>query len=150
MGLEDIWDFAARNGADRLLLVNRRRGEPGEIRLLRLEDGRPQITYPVIFLKAIKLKREYNVKSRFVAEAVTADEGKNEFDVARSLASFLNLPLRSDRGPFCSFHVEQNHSGRLAVTLTSPAGIREVGPSLTIRHLAWSLHEEEPCEEHES
>lgn len=150
MSLQDLIDSAVEKEADRLLLVNRWKGEPGEIRLQRLEEGGSRVVYPVIFLRGVKLRREYEVEGRFVAEALTAGRGKIELDVARSLASFLDLPLRSDRGSFCSFHVAENPSRKLTVNLTSPAGTREVGPGFVIRHLAWNDQRSERHEERES
>jgi len=135
--LQDVIDSAIGKGADRLVLVNGWKGEPGEIRPLRLEEGETQVAYPIISLREVKLRRDYGVKGRFVAEAVTASERKADVDLARSLASLFDLPLRSRRGSFCSFHVAEDHSKRLAVNLTSPAATRAVGPGFVVRHLAW-------------
>lgn len=142
MSQQDIVDSTVEKEADRLLLVNRWKGEPGEIRLQRLEDGELHVVYPVIFSSGVKLRREYHVEDRFIAEAITSGENKIEIDLARSLADFLELPLRLGRGAFCSFHVAENRSKRLAVNLTSPAATREVGPGLVVRHLEW--HERRP------
>ncbi len=146
MSLHDMVDSAIEKEADRLVIVNRRKGEPGEIRFQRIERGETRNVYPVIFLDGVKLRREYEIKERVVAEAITAGGRRIEIDLAKSLASFLDLPLRSDRGLFCSFHVAEGASNRLAVCLTSPAATREVGPGFVVHHLAWheggpKLHE---------
>jgi len=148
MSLQDMIDSAIGKGADRLVLVNRRRGEPSEIRLLRLEAEETHVAYPIISLRKVKLRRDYGTKGRFVAEAVTAGERKADVELAGSLASFFDLPLRSDRGFFCSFHVTEDYSRRLVVNLTSPAATREVGPGFVVQHLAWHERRSERYEEH--
>jgi len=150
MSLQEVVDSAVEGKADRLLLVNRWKGEPGEIRLQHLKDGKSHLVYPVIFLRSVKLRREYDVRERFVAEAITSGKRKIDIDFARPLANFFELPLLSDRDAFCSFHVAENHSKKLAVNLTSPAATREVGPGFVVRHLAWHERRPERYESHES
>ncbi len=137
MSLQDVVGSTVEKEADRLLLVNRWKGGPGEIRLQRLEDGESHVVYPIISLSGVKLRREYHAGERFIAEAITSGERDIEVDLARPLADFLELPLRLDRGVFCSFHVAENPSKGLAVNLTSPAATREVGPGFVVRYLAW-------------
>jgi len=138
MSLGDLEDFATEKGAERLLLVNRWHGGPGEIRLRTAKCEGWQDAYPVVYVKSVKLRREYQIRGNFVAEALTAGQGKAVVDMSRSLSAFFGLPVRSDRGSFCSFHVALDRSARLAVSLTSPAATREVGPSFVVQHLKWT------------
>lgn len=150
MSLQKVVDSAVEMEAERLILVNRWKGEPGEIRLQRLHDQRSRMVYPVIYLRSVKLRREYSVQERFVAEAITSEEGKTAIDLARVLAEFLELPLRLDRNAFCSFHIAEDDSKELTVNLTSPAATQEVGPGFIVRHLAWHERRPEQYERHES
>lgn len=150
MSLRELVDSAVDRGADRLLTVSRRYGGPGAIHLQRLKDGDAHLTYPVIFLRSVRLRREYPIEGRFFAEAVTANDGKIELDLSNPLARFLDLPFLSGGGTFSSFHVARDSSRRLSICLTSPAAVREVGPSFVVHHLSWNLLETEDDEGHES
>jgi rRNA maturation protein Rpf1 len=138
MSLQDLTASAARIEAHRLILVNRWKSDPGEIRLLRLAEGRMQTVYPIILLREVKLRRDYRIRGRFTAEAVTCDENMTDLGFASVLASFLGLPLESVEDSYCTLHLAENHSGRLSVNLTSPPGVREIGPSFIVRQLLWS------------
>lgn len=149
MSLRELTDSAIKQGADRLLTVSRRYGGPGAIFLQRLEDGDAYLVYPVISLRGVRLRREYPVKGRFLAEAITTNRSRIELDLSNSLARFLGLPLLSESGTFSSFHVTRDSSRRLSVCLTSPATVREVGPSFAVHHLSWNPMEaddDERCE----
>lgn len=155
-GLRDLLDAALEAGCDRVLLINRWKGSPGKIWMMEVEGGAFRSVPPLIYLRGIKLRREFGVKGRFVASAITVGLVEREgIELARALSRFLRMPLIGDsgvaEGDGTSIHISEDHAGALKVSVTSPRGGREVGPAFTIRHLIWELegHGEDPEERRE-
>lgn len=143
-GLGDLLDAALEAGCDRVLLITRWKGSPGKIWMMEAEGGAFRPVPPLIYLRGIKLRREFGVEGRFVASAITLGPVKREgVELARSLSRFLRMPVLGDsrdaRGEGASIHISEDRAGALRVSVTSPGGAREVGPAFTIRHLVWEL-----------
>lgn len=143
-GLGDLLEAALEAGCDRILLITRWKGSPGKILMMEVEGRALRPVPPLIYLRGIKLRREFGVEGRFSASAITLGQVREEgVELARSLSRFLRMPLLGDwraaKGEGTSLHISEDRSGALRVSVTNPRGAREVGPAFTIRHLIWEL-----------
>lgn len=141
--MADLMEIARGMGCDRVLLITRWRGSPGKLEMMEIDGGGFEAIPPLIYLKGIKLRREFGVEGRFIASAITMGPVKREgVELARSLSSFLRMPMIEDRGAprvAASLHISEDRTGSLRVAVTSPPKAKEVGPAFTIRHLIWGL-----------
>jgi hypothetical protein len=117
-------------------------GGPGKIQLLELRSSILTEFPPLIYLADVKLRREYGTVGRFQAEAITVQSEANSelVRLARSLSNFFELPLVTlpSRGSYrVALHLLQHSRWKAKLVLGSPPSIREIGPSLTIKHLSW-------------
>ncbi|MEM2339711.1 MAG: hypothetical protein QXL32_04470 [Candidatus Bathyarchaeia archaeon] len=155
-GLKDLLNAALEAGCDRVLLITRWKGSPGKLEMMEINGGGFRAIPPLIYIKGIKLRREFGIEGRFIASSITLGRVEREgLELARSLSRFLRMPLLEDprdaRGEGTSIHISEDRAGALRVSVTSPRGAREVGPAFTIRHLIWELesHGEGPEEPRE-
>ena len=141
-GLRDLARAALEAGCDRVLLINRWKGSPGKLEMMEIEGEAFKAIPPLIYLRGIKLRREYGIEGRFTASSITMGGlGPEGIELAKSLSRFLRMPLVGDPGVAkgASIHISEDRAGSIRVAVTSPPGVREVGPAFTIRHLIWEL-----------
>lgn len=127
---------------DKALILQRWMGGPGKMQLLELRNSDLKEFPPLIYLADVKLRREYGILGRFQAEAITVQSEANPelVRLAESLSSFFELPLVTlpGKGSYrVALQVLQHSRWKAKVVLGSPPSMREIGPSLTIKHLSW-------------
>lgn len=144
LSLEAVAERCFELRCDKVLILQRWMGEPGKIQLLEFKNSDLTQTPPLIYLAEAKLRREYGIPGRFQAEAITVQSEANPelVRLAQSLSNFFELPLVTlpPGGSYrVALHVTKHSKWKAKVVLGSP--IREIGPSLTIKHLTWENFE---------
>lgn len=112
------------------------------MQLLELRNSDLTEIPPLIYLADVKLRREYGAVGGFQAEAITVQSEANSelVRLANSLSNFFELPLVTlpCGGSYrVALHVLQHSRWKAKVVLACSPSIREIGPSLTIKHLMW-------------
>lgn len=153
LGLVDLATAARRLGSNQILVVSRWMGGPGRIELLRL-DSNLAFLFSTLYLKEVRLQREYTTHRAPKAEIVTIPRNLRP-DTARfarwysELFGMRLLDSEAAGNHKASIHVTDDpHTIR--VTLTSPPAEMEIGPSFTIRQINWKPTETDHNEEDRS
>jgi len=146
LSLEALAGRCFELGCDKALILQRWMGGPGKIQLLELRNSDLIEIPPLIYLADVELRREYGAVGRFQAEAITVQSEANSelVRLANSLSNFFELPLVTlpCGGSYrVALHVLQHSRWKAKVVLASSPSIRELGPSLTIKHLRWENFE---------
>jgi rRNA maturation protein Rpf1 len=148
LSFEELIDSLIELNSDRAIIVYRWKGNPGKIELRKFEKPSLKLLPPIIYLASVRLRREYPVKGRFKAEAVSVglNSDPETLKLAEVLSQFLNLPLINLKGgTSCktSIHIVKHPVYKAKAALTSPPALREVGPSFIVRHMIWRRLEKE-------
>lgn len=137
-GMEELPDRLRAEGCDRLLVVGRRHGAPGRIDLYTLKNDNLIAHDPTIFLREVRLRREYDVVGRFQARGITRQSAPSLSRIAEALSEFFQLPEAEPTELSVSLHISRSDHGSLRISLTNPPSIREVGPSMSVERVLWS------------
>lgn len=146
----DLAEKAVQMKIEKIVVIDRWKGGPGRIRLLRIIDGKMRECAPRLYISGIKLKREFTASkeiSRKLVKCVFLDLGEiSNVEVERlasSLSEFFEVPtfkveeapsnydayLRFTSGEDClaciSFHALPSNA--------------EIGPRIKISHVAWQV-----------
>jgi len=146
LSLEALAERCFELKCNRALILQRWMGGPGRIQLLEFRNSDLTQIPPLIYLAEVKLRREHRTLGRFQAEAITVQSKANSelVRLAKSLSNFFELPLVAlpCGGSYrVALNVLQHSKWKAKVVLGSPPPIREIGPSLTIKHLSWENFE---------
>jgi len=146
MNLQELGENAIEKGSDRIILVDRWKGGRGRIRLYKLGQRKPVQVPPQIYIKAIKLRREFKVREKSVNSLIIArnlTETPSETMLLGALSDFLNFSL-SNINEAGSDHEAaiQVYRGNGQLTHFSfflLPRMAEIGPRTTISHLIWDI-----------
>jgi len=142
LSLEGVAERCFELKCDKALVLQRWMGGPGKIQLLELRDSDLTEIPPLIYLAEATLRREYGTVGRFQAEAIAVQSETNPelIRLAKNLSNFFELPLLTlpHGGSYrVALHVQQHSKWNAKVVLASLPSMREIGPSLTIKHVRW-------------
>ena len=144
MSFEDIAEKAWELEADRVILVNRWKGNPGKICLYLVGDEGLEPFPPLIYIYGVKLRRDMGIRlGRVRSLAVAARPERAR--LGRALAEFLEVPflrageeLEEGEHPDVLLKVWPDRERYAVMSFFRPDG-REVGPRIRVRHLIWDL-----------
>ncbi|MEM2094729.1 MAG: hypothetical protein QXI32_05475 [Candidatus Bathyarchaeia archaeon] len=139
--LRKLIEEALLLGHDKLLLLNRWKGNPGK---MELYDLVPVVRrrFPIIYLHSAICQRELGGKAADgAARSLVLDSANLEvIRLAEALEQFLEIPRRPPE--VCVegiYMVLEDISGHTAlITFKRSPDCREIGPRLVIRNLVWS------------
>jgi len=141
MNLDDIAGKAVEIGADRVILVNRWKGNPGKICLYLVGEEGLEPFPPLIYIYGVKLRRELGVKlGRVGSLGVEMSEGRGR--LAKALADFLEAPLlEAGEGSNVDvfIRVRPDVERYAIISFHRSSDGLEVGPRVRVRHLIWDL-----------
>lgn len=142
MSADEVAEKALECEADRIVIVDRRHGGPGDIKLFKIGETGLVSTPPVIHVAGIRLQRDFgSSRSRSAGYIVVVSDDKGEsLRLSDAVSVFFNLPIR----PMQSFleetatqmYVSKDKAGRVAMTFMSGLH-REVGPRIVVSGLEW-------------
>jgi len=144
MSLEGVAERALEAEAGRVILLERWKGGPGMVRLFRVGPGGLTGVFPVLRLAGVRPQREFKARTRPTRPLVVTippEASPETRRIAEALADFLGVSAstvgEAAPGRSTSLHVspDPSHRGRITFLLLPEAV--EVGPRLTLSHVAW-------------
>jgi len=151
LSLEGLAAKALELKAEKVLIVDRWKGGPGKIELFKLENGKLQLMPPLIYLRGVKLRREFGTmpKGRRIKSTVMLASPKFSQEIARLeeiLSAFFNIPimhsLEDCKNYDALLQVKLNKAGEILATFRLLPENVEIGPRMRISHLIWDLTHE--------
>jgi rRNA maturation protein Rpf1 len=144
--LDELTARFLEEGISHALALYRWQGGPGRIDFFRVDRTGLSQMVPSILISRVRLGREYPDRERHKAQGITCERDSSEGtkNFWQRLSEVLELPrveLPTDTKLATTLHISEKAGGAIDVAITSPPGVREVGPTLTIRKLLWDLDE---------
>jgi rRNA maturation protein Rpf1 len=143
--LADLGRRLSEEGVEYAVILYRWQGGPGRMDFFKLDSTNLTPIAPSALLSSVKLRREFGLQGKHVAQAVTC---ASELSVtarkfAHHLSELFGLPesVTPPSSEFsASFHVGETPRKFITFSLTSPPRVKEVGPKLFVSRLVWDLH----------
>ena len=139
LNLDGIAEKALEINADRVIIIDRWRGGPGKIQLFLVKETSLTPVPPLIYIRGIKLRMEFEIKTKKVQSSVITTSPESSFygeKIAGFLARFFNIPMLSVEQAgsrySASMHISANASGRVTITFVLLPEFREVGPRMSL------------------
>ncbi len=146
MSLDGVAEKAVEFDTDRVVVVERARGEPGRISLFKLSLAGLKLVPPLILISGIRLRRETREKTKRIRTSVITVEPKDSSELERIcavLSKYLGLPLFSldtaSKNQGSSLHLSLNYSRQIQITFVLLDRMVELGPRITISRLVWEV-----------
>ena len=138
LNLDGILEKTLEVDADRVVIVDRWKGGPGKIQLFLVKETSLESIPPIIYIQGIKLRREFEIKTKPTRSFVITTPPKSSFHIekiAGFLTHFFNIPVLSVKQTVSrystSMHVSTDTSGRIVITFVLLPEFREVGPRIS-------------------
>ena len=146
LNLDGIAERAVELNADRIVVIDRWKGGPGKIKLFRMEPTSLFSVPPLMYVAGVRLRREFEAKTKHVRSLVVTTERENPPEtvrIAERLSDFFNLPrLSIDEAAAkyqASMHVSLDGSRRNQITFMFLPQMVEIGPRITLSKLVWEV-----------
>lgn len=150
LSLEGVAEKAAELNAGKAVIVDRWKGVPGKIQLFRVGEKGLEGTSPLIYLKAVKLRRNFEEvmpRGRRIKSVAMVRFDKNFLEIERlenALSRFFGiLPISFEEaisgGYDAAMQIVRDKLGRLTIMFRLIPELVEVGPRIVISHLVWDL-----------
>lgn len=148
LSLEGLAEKASELNAEKFVIIDRWKGGPGKIELFKLEMGKPQPTPPLIYLKSVKLQREFGTMPkgrRIKTTAILASSGLSQENakLMKTFSEFFTIPIVSSldeyRGVNAIMQFSTSLTGETVTTFRLLPENFEIGPRMKISHLIWDL-----------
>ena len=147
LNLDGIAEKALEFDADRVMIVDQWKGEPGKIGLFRAGPEGLTPVPPLIHVASVKLQRDFGAKFKLARSLIVTtppEESHDVLKIADSLSSFLDVP-RSSMDEAVSkhqvsmrvMHVSSDALHRTRITFMLLPETIEVGPRITVSSLVW-------------
>jgi U3 small nucleolar ribonucleoprotein protein IMP4 len=144
LNLDGIIEKAFEINADRVVIVDRWKGGPGKIQLFLVRETGLTPVPPMIYIRGIKLRREFEIKTKPVqsfAITTSSESSSRGKKIAEFLAHFFNIPMLPVKQAVsrysASMHVSTNTSNRTIITFVLLPEFMEVGPRISIAKLTY-------------
>jgi rRNA maturation protein Rpf1 len=149
LSLNALAEKALELGANRIVIIDRWKGGPGKIEFFQIRERLHQVP-PLIYLKGVKLRREFDTKVKRVqayAIVICNEENEELQKISDAISEFLQLPqkqenalkklkFRKRRTIFC---IEKNKEMQIRFTFRLLPQLTEVGPRIRLSHLIWEV-----------
>jgi rRNA maturation protein Rpf1 len=138
-------------GADNVVIVDRWKGGPGKIELFRVKEGKLQLIPPLIYIRGVKLRREFGTMPkgrRIKSTAILASQNATQevTRLGKVFSDFFQIPIVCNEGEKSNFgalmEVKTNPVGEIVITFRLLPEDIEIGPMMRISHLIWALNHE--------
>jgi len=147
LSLEGVAAKAIEFGAEKVVIVDCWKGGPGKIELYRV-NGRLQPIPPLIYLRGVKLRREFQTmpRGRRIKSVAIAASPKPSQEVSRlekAFSDFFGIPIISREDKYGGYNalmlIATNPVGEIVTTFRLLPENLEIGPRMRISHLIWDL-----------
>jgi U3 small nucleolar ribonucleoprotein protein IMP4 len=144
--LNTLAEKALEHEAERIIIADRWKGNLGKIQLFTLGDTGLIQFYPIIYVKSVKLRRDFGHTRGKTAKSLilqTTPEIPSEArKLADALTQFLNTPKQPTDNSLppntqIIMHISLNPTRRIQITFLQTPEKNEIGPRITISHLIW-------------
>jgi len=147
MGLQELAEQAVERGLDRIIVVDRWKGGPGRIRLYRIGQRSLVLAPPQIYIKGIRLQREFEGREKTVNSlAMSRKPGEPSSEIRMfmcAIADFLNVPIvnidEAGSNYEAAIQVYQDDAQVTHLSFFLLPEMVEIGPHVTISHLTWEV-----------
>jgi rRNA maturation protein Rpf1 len=134
--------------AEKTIIVDRWKGGVGKLQLFEIGENGLTQHYPIIYVKATKLRRDFPNARRRTATALTLQTTPNlplrAKKLADALSGFLNIHKAASADVFPqdarTMRISINDADRIQINFLQPPET-EIGPRIIISHLVWN-HEQ--------
>ncbi len=140
MGLRDIMITALKNQCDRIIIVNRWRGNPGKICFYKLSPNRS--TYiqvdPVIYISSVKLIREIKDGVYFRPKEIIIDvnsDDKTLVDFGNMLSNALNIKKQNQTDLYVKVKIKKSQNFFCTILFVKDNTDTLCGPIINVRHI---------------
>ncbi|MBS7646818.1 MAG: hypothetical protein QXD34_04410 [Candidatus Bathyarchaeia archaeon] len=137
--------------AEKVVVINRWKGGPGKIELYLLNETGLCLTSPLIYLRGVKLRREFGNMPRgrrikFMAMLTSPKCLEEVSKLEKTLSMFFNVPIiraiDECKTLDAVMQVTASQTKELTVTFRLLPENIEIGPRMRISHLIWDLTHE--------
>jgi U3 small nucleolar ribonucleoprotein protein IMP4 len=146
LNLDGIAERAVELNANRIVVIDRWKAGPGKVKLFRIEQTGLVPVPPLMYVAGVRLRREFEAKTKQVRSLVVTMEPENPTETVRTaeqLSDFFNLPrLSIDEAATryqVSMHVSLDGSRRTQITFMFLPQMVEIGPRITLSKLVWEV-----------
>lgn|GEM_PF-1051142 len=136
--LTQIMDEMKASGSDRLMLIQRRFGNPHRIELNILENKNLRRFPPSIILRGVKFPPAKGRSLKTKVECITTDSN-DLLALGESLSKFLKIPLvKLNETKFeYSLHLSKDRLGRVVITISNLITGEEKNLVIYVERLEW-------------
>jgi rRNA maturation protein Rpf1 len=150
LSMEEVAEKALKFNAGKAAIVDRWKGGPGKIQLFRVGEKGLEGIPPIIYLKAVKLRRNFGEampRGRRIKSLAMVRFDKNFLEIERlenALSRFFGiLPISFEEASSgdCDavMQIVRDKLGRPIIMFRLIPELVEVGPRIVISHLVWDL-----------
>lgn len=150
LSLEGIAEKALELDAEKVMIVERWKGDSGKIQLFRISEKGLDAVPPLIYLRGIKLRRDFGEnmpRERRVKSIAITVSPKPLLDTKKfenALSEFFSIPILSleeavDKKYDAAMQISTDPSNHIIITFRLIPELVEVGPQIRISHLIWKL-----------
>lgn len=144
LNLDGIAEKALEIDADRVVIIDRWKDGSGKIQFFLVKETGLTPVPPIIYIRSIKLRREFEIKAKRVQSFVVTtlpEASSRSKKVGEFLAHFFNIPMLSVEQAAsrysASIHVSTNTSDRIIITFVLLPEFIEVGPSISVAKMTY-------------
>ena len=139
-----VIESARTHNADKVILVERWKGDVGRLRFFYVSSNTFTDTPPILIIRSVKTQTEFKQKKRIKPNAglvLFKNLNDNGEKLLQFLSHFLQIPLHSEQTVKAEYSTAlcliPLPNGDLRLTVTSPPLHDEVGPRINIRKIVW-------------
>ncbi|MFP3984555.1 MAG: hypothetical protein ACLFU9_00835 [Candidatus Bathyarchaeia archaeon] len=144
--LDRVAEKALEQGAEKVIIADRWKGGLGKIQLLEIGETGLVHFYPLIYVKNLKLRREFGSKQSQAIKSLVLQIKTNVppevYKLADVFSQFFSIPkLSIDEQSAANIqavmHISTNPANRIQIEFLQLPQRIEIGPRITISHLVW-------------
>lgn len=144
MSLQEIAEEAVKRDARKVIIIDRWKGGPGRIRFYEVgEEGLTHIS-PQIYIKGIRLQREFKVKRRVIHSLMIRKLKRRHYDISKLLitfSDFFDIPVvdveKVEKAYDAVMEFSHDIYNNIQISFFVLPQVVEIGPRVTISHVAW-------------
>jgi len=143
----EVAEKALENNTDKVIIVDRWKSGPGEIRFFNVNSTGLDAVPPLVYVSGIRLQKTFRkakVKPvRSLAVALPSEKYNQTSKIAGFLSDFLNVPmLRTDDASVncqAAMLISLDSIQRIQITFFLLPEKIEFGPRITVSHVLWEI-----------
>lgn len=144
LNMAGVIEKARTINADKVILIERWKGEVGRLRFYYVSSNTFTETPPLLIIRSVRTQSELGRKTQIepnIRLVISKNLNDNEEKLLQFLSHFLQIPLHMEKTIRAEYSTALSlnslPNGDLILTVTSPPLYNEVGPRITIRKVVW-------------